>query len=269
MSKNLYYSDVKILKKPLKQRIKTCLNFLLILIVGVGCFLSASYLSSALTVGNLGAFIVYGDTKVKFKETSLYAVVLGEYSSKTEAEKVAITSAIQGASGYIWEDTSYWVVGNIYNTIEDANKVIDNLKESNYKAVVKQIVFPSVVIDFDMYESSDMGVINKSFSIFDELRQLLYDYSIKFDKGEINHLAISSYLSSSRGEVKSIIIDVQNLINKAKSELNSVQEYLVKTDELLDELIIKTIDNSATGYSLKYAIASIARFKYELFVELS
>lgn len=269
MPKTFYYSDVKVIKKTFKQRIKGLLIFFLIVVIGVGCFWSATYLSSALTVGNLGDLIVFGDTKIRFKESNLFAVVLGQYSTKEEAEKVAVTSTIQGASGFVWQDEKYWVIGNIYNTQEDANKVIENIKESEYKSEVKVITFPRISIDFDMYESGNMGVINNAFSFFDELRIMLYDYSIKFDKGEINHLAISSYLSAIRGELKAIIIDVQTLLNKSSSDLKNVQEYLVKMDELLDELIIKTIDNTATGYSLKYALASVVRNRYELFVELS
>ena len=45
-----YYDDVKILKKPLKQRIKSIFNFFLIIVVVIGCFYGAMYLSSALTV---------------------------------------------------------------------------------------------------------------------------------------------------------------------------------------------------------------------------
>ena len=98
---------------------------------------------------------------------------------------------------------------------------------------------------------------------------MLYDYSIKYDKGDVSHLAVSSGLSSCRGEVKSMIVRVQNLLNKEMSSLSKIQLALIKCDEILDQTILKTIDNSSTNYSIKYAIASVVRLKYELYLELA
>ena len=269
MSKPVYYSDVKILRKPLKERIKNIFKFFLFFLIVACCFLSATYLSSALTVGNLGAFIVYGDTKITINEKKYYAVILGEYDNKDEAERIAIASTIQGASGYVWQDAKYWVVGNIYLDNTDAEKVVENLSGSNYNVGVREIKIPKATLNFDMYENADMDAIHKSINIFDEIYALLYSASVKFDKKEINNLAISSEISSMRGEVKSLIVATQNLINKSSSHLMEIQTALIKLDELLDQTIIRTIDNSATSYSLKNSIASVVRIKWDLFAEIA
>lgn len=269
MPKINYYEDVKVLKKPLKQRLKSILIFCLILITIMGCFGIAFFLSEALTVGNLGAFVVYGDTKLKVDKSIMYAVTLGEYANKEEAEKVALGATIQGASGYVWEDNKYYVIGNIYSSYDDAMKVMENLKESKYNTAIKEIVFPKLAIDFEMYENSDMEVVKNSLKIIDDIYKLLYDYSIKYDKGDVSHLAVSSGLSSCRGEVKSMIVKVQNLLNKEMSSLSKIQLALIKCDEILDQTILKAIDNSSTNYSIKYAIACVVRIKYELYLELA
>lgn len=264
-----YYSDVKIFKKPLKTRVKNFFRFLMVVVVIMLCFLSARFLSSALTVGNLGALIVYGDTTLKVSESGYYAISMGVYSDELEAEKVALGTNIQGAGGYVWQNGGeYHVIGNVYSNFSDAEKVIENLKDTKYNITIMQINFPKLSLDFGMYDNSDMGTIKKAFDILDEVYSALYDYSIRFDKGEITHLAVSSGLSELRGEVKSIIVSVQNLINKQSSDLKKVQNALIKLDELLDQSIIKTIDNTATNYSLKYSIISCVRIKYDLFEEL-
>lgn len=268
MPKICYYSDVKILKKPLKQRIKSLLKFFLFFLVIVGCFVCSTYLSSALTVGNLGAFVVYGGKEMKIAKSTLYAVTMGEYDTKDEAERVAMGVTVQGASGFIWEDEKYFVIGNIYKSEGDANKVIDNIKGTNYNTSIKKIIFPALTLDFSMYETKDMGVINSAFDIIDEVYDSLYDYSIKYDKGEVNHLAVSSYISDIRGDVKECIINVQKLINKvSNSDVNNIQVALVKIDEILDQAIIKAIENTSTNYSLKYAISAVVRVKFETFFQ--
>ena len=100
----MYYDDVKIIKKPLKQRVKSLLKIFLIIVIVIGCFFGATYLSSALTVGNLTSYIVYGGTSVKRDKKVMYAVTLGSYDSYDEAERVALGSTIQGASGFVWEN---------------------------------------------------------------------------------------------------------------------------------------------------------------------
>jgi len=269
MSKMVYYSDVKILKKSLKNKIKNIFKFFLILLTLVGCFGGASFFSKALTVGNLSSLVVYGETKIKIPQSSFYAITMGEYTEKSEAEKVALGTMVQGAAGFVWENKSkYYVIGNVYANQEDANMVKENLKDSKYNLGTMQIEFPGINIDFSQYDNSDMNSIKKSFEIFDHVYKKIYDLSISFDKGEITHLAVSSELSGLRGEVKAIIVSVQNLLNISSSNLSKVQNALVKLDELLDQSIIKTIDNTSTNYSLKYSIVSCVKLKYDLFWEL-
>jgi len=270
MSNIEYYDDIKIIKKPLKLKIKSIIKFFLIIGTIIGCFYGATYLSSALTVGNLTSLIVYGGTSIKVQEEIKYAVILGVYDTRKEAENVALGSTIQGASGFVWEDSDkFFVIGNIYASNDDAKKVVENLKDSNYKIDIKEIKYSKLNLNFDMYDNSDMIVINNSFKIFEDVYGELYGYSISFDKGEINHLAVSSKVSALRGEVKSLIVGVQNLLNKSDSCLKILQENLIRLDELLDQTILKVIDNSSTNYSLKYAIASTERLKYETFQNLS
>ena len=269
MPRVTYYEDVKVIKKPLKQRLKQVLKIFLILVLIVGCFLGGKYLSRALTVGNLGALIVYGDTKLTIKERTFYAVTMGEYDNKEDAERVAMGASIQGAGGYVWEGEKYFVVGNIYLAEKDAESVVTNLKESQYSIGIMSIHMPRVVLDYSMYDNSDMGLVHNVYNIFGKVYEKLYGYSISFDKGEVSHLAVSSNISSLRGEVKSLIVSAQNLINKQDSSLSSVQQYLVKLDEVLDQAILKTIDNSSTNYSLKYALTNVVRLEYELLHKLS
>lgn len=265
MPKSRYYSDIKIIKKPLKQRVKGILKFFIFFVLCGCCFFSAKIFSGALTVGKIGDFVMFGDTNLKVDSNKLFAVSLGEYDTKSEAEKVALGSNVQGAGGFVWEDKKYYVIGNIYLNIDDANKVVKNLKESNYKVSVKEISFPKLKIDFSMYENKDMDTIKKSINVFDKAYKMLYENSISFDKGEISHLAVSSNISQFRGEVKSIIVSVQNLINKSSSKLKNIQSSLIMLDELLDQTIIKTIDNTSTNYSLKHSISHVVRIKYDLF----
>ena len=269
MPNDQYYSDIKILKKPLNKKVKRVFKFFLFLLVCVSCFFGARYFSKVLTVGNLGALIVYGDTTYKCKPKKYYAISLGKYDNFAKAEEVALGSTIQGAGGFVWqENNDFYVLGNVYNNEQDALSVLENLKDAKYDTSIKTIELREVKLDFSMYDNSDMMTIKKGFDILNEVYSKLYQYSIDFDKGEVTNLAVSSYISELRGDVKGIIIDIQNLINKSSSKLTIIQTALIKLDELLDQTIIKVIDNTSTNYSLKYSICSVVKFQFDMVNEL-
>ena len=166
MSKQQYYEDVKIIKKSAKKRIKNFfIFFMAVLVVGVIFFVSI-HISEALTVGNIGSFLIYGDTSIKIGESTMFAVILGEYDNEADAKKVAQGSSIQGASGYVWQSNKYWVIGNIYFSQEDANKVVENLKYSNYSVVIKNITFPKIKLNFSDYENKNVKIIEKALFFF-------------------------------------------------------------------------------------------------------
>lgn len=268
MPKNIYYEDVKIIKKPLKKRLKRFLNFFVILIVFVATILGSVLLSKAISVGGISSLVIYGDTNIKIKKHNLYAVILGKYDDIAEAEKVSLTSNIQGASGYIWKDDKYMVIGNIYPTLEESQNVIKNLAESNYNTEIFTITFPEINLQLNDYDNSAVSKIEKIFKFFDNVYDDLYQRSIDFDRGEINNFAISSEISEIRGECKINISDLQNILAINNDKVNKLQSKLILLDEILNETILKTIDNSTTAYTLKNSLSKVVRLKFDLYIEM-
>lgn len=269
MSKNLYYDDVKIIKKGLSKRLKSIfILFLVVLTIG-GVIMASVYLSRALSVGNIASALVFGGTEINIKKHEMYMVTLGEYNSLEEANNVGLGSTVQGASGYVWtENNKYMVVGNIYKNREDAEKVKTNLSSSKYDVKIFTITFPKIKLKFD-YENSEVLKIREGINFLDSTYDTFYDYSIKFDKGQLNNFAISSGLSSLRGECKVKITAVQAVMSKYKNTgLQPLIDSLLRVDEILNVTMLKTIDNSSTNYSLKNAISEIVNIKYDLYNNL-
>lgn len=270
MPKVKYYSDVKFVKKPLKKRLKSVFNFFVFVGVFAIIMFASILFSNALKVGNVGSYLVYGGTSVNIKLSTLYALSMGEFQSMTEAENVSLGSSIQGASGYVWaENNKFYVIGSIYPTLDDANKVIDNLKDTKYDLSIFPISFPSLKLKLGDYENKQVKNIEESLKFLDKLYLSMYNYSISYDKSEINNFAISSNLSDFRGECKVQISNMQYLQKVNNKAIKTIQNALIVIDELLDETIIKTIDNSTTNYSLKNTLAKVVRIKYDLYNDLA
>lgn len=269
MSRNLYYDDVKVIKKPLKSRLKAFAIFFMAIIVCVGCYMVSIYFSDALAVGNVGSYIMFGGVDIKIDKHSLYAVTLGEYNDKGQADGVAIGSAVQGASGYVWEEKNFTVMGSIYPSKEEAEIVLNNLKDSKYTLGVKVIEFPKIKISYENLENSEVKKIRDALDIIDEIYNTFYRNSISFDKSEITNLVISNNASNLRSEVKVCISTMQRLINGENSSLSIIQNALIQLDELLNQTVLNTIENDSVGHKIKNALCRVVKIKYDLYQELS
>ena len=264
MTQNFYYEDVKVIKKPLKKRLKAYLIFFGIFLVMGGIVFSALFISNTIAVSNISTIFVYGGKDIKFDERNMYAVSLGSYDTIDEANKVAIGSTIQGSAGYVWVDKQYYVLGSIYSTQELASKVINNLQGTQYNISILQIKLPKINLTFDEYDNKQVSSIGDAVATFQSVYDKVYGYSIAFDKGEMNNLAISTQLSSIRGEIKGYISTMQSILSMPNAKVQEIQKSLIRLDELLDQAIIKTIDNSSTASYLKYAICSVVSIEYDL-----
>lgn len=269
MPKVRYYEDVKIIKKPFKKRFLRFVGFFCIVVVFSLCIVVSDRFSNVLTVSNGFSNIIYGDNFIKRQEKKYHAVILGEYDDLEECKNVAISSTIRGASGYVWQGDKYWAIGSIYFSLEDANAVLKNLSDSEYKATIKEITIKKINIKLDNYENKVVRRIENALDYFDNLIKKVYEYSIDFDKGVINNLAVSTYLSDLRGDCKVLISEMQSYLATPNESLQKIQNSLIMTDQLLNEVILKTIDNAATGYTLKNTIAQIIRTQYDLHLNLN
>lgn len=265
MTNFFYYDDVKIIKKPLKKRLKRILIFLIFCVFCVGIVCMSYFLSNALAVGNISNVLVYGGKNIEIKKRDMYAISMGEYSERSKAEGVALGLTIQGGGGYIWEqEGKCYVLGFMYSDSASASTVAENLASSKYQISVLKITMPKVTLNFDDKENKSVNTIRDAIEFFEKTYLKIYDYAIMFDKSEINNLAISSYLSELRGQAKVYISSIQSLISVGDDSLQEIQNGLIKLDELLDQAIIKTIDNSSTSSYLKYTLCSITQIEYNV-----
>jgi hypothetical protein len=197
----------------------------------------------------------------------MYAVTMGSYDTFEESEKVVLALMVQCGSGFVWKDVKYYVIGSIYNDKSSAESVMSNLNESNYALQIFEIKFPAINIQFDNYENKDVKEIEKAFELMDIIIEEFYNYSIKFDKSEMNTFAVSSAISELRGEVKSTISSLQNILSKDNGKLQIIQSYFIKLDGMLDSAILQTIECS-NNYLLKNINSQIIRLKYDLYNSL-
>ncbi|MBR2467618.1 MAG: hypothetical protein IKB42_01040 [Clostridia bacterium] len=267
MSKNiLKYKDTKLYRIRKKNKF-----FIFILCVSmiVGVIYLSTILGSAIKVGNFN--FLFGKNKNSIAKHSYYAVVMGEYDSLNEAQTVASGVSVMGAGGYIWcDDSRYFVVGNVYKTKNEADSVLSNLTNTKYTPFIKEVVYEKVTLDIDNLTKEQQQVVSDSLAQIDDVFSRSYNYSIKYDKGEIVATVVSSELNTIKGDLTVVASKLDAINTVAVSNQNIyIKNALVSINAELETAVLKVIDGSSTNKDLKYLTTSIALIKQNLYKSLS
>lgn len=268
MSKNaLRYSDTKLIKtKKPKSKKHGLFVFCLLCVLLVIFF--ATGLGDALKVNSF-PFLFKGET-LTISEHNYYAVLMGEYQTKSEAQGVASGVSVLGAGAYVWEvNNKFLVVGNVYKTKSDAEAVLKNISGNNYNVSVMEIKYNKLTIKSDKLEDEQEAELLNAVKFLDGLYNSVYDYSIKFDKSEIVATVVSSELNTIKGELKvwASKLDAINSYAVTNQGL-AIKNTFVTLIEELDACVLKVINGTSVNKDLKYLVTSVAVEKYNLYNNL-
>ncbi len=266
MSKNLLkYHDTKLVKS--KKRKNGFGVILVVVMLICGTIYGAIILSPVLTVGNFSSLF---KTKVSIKAHSYYAVCMGVYDDFNEAQSVASGVSVMGASGYVWKHDKYYVIGNVYELKTDAENVIKNMGTTNYKVSVVEIPYNTIKYVDDNLTTEQLGVISQVFTLIDDVFKSCYNYSIRFDKGEVVATVVSSELNTLKGEVK-VLSAKLDAINSVAVSSNGIdlKNALISIETELENAVLKVIDGTSTNKDLKYLTVSVAVIKHNLYNKMS
>ena len=263
--KMLKYNDTKYIKLKKKNGVK---NFFLLLFC-LAMFGSVVYFSGVfsgvLKVANFS--FLFGDKKISVNEHSYYAVTMGKYETEQEAQAVASGVSIMGAGAYVWlNDDYYYVIGNVYDNKTDAEKVLTNVSGNNYNVEIKEIKFNKISFDNENFTKEQKQVILESINNISDVYKKCYNYSIKFDQGEIVSTVVSSELNTLKGDttIWASKLDAINSVAVTNETLLIKNAYLSISQEL-DAVVLKVINGSSANKDLKYLTTSIAIIKFNMF----
>ena len=228
--------------------------------------------------GNLGAILklnpvsfLFGGGSYEIKKHSYYAVLMGEYDNRAEAEAVASGVAVMGAAAYVWQlDNKFLVVGNVYNNKDDAEKVLKNVSGNNYSVSVKEIPFFKINLNESDLTNEQTKLLVSAVKFLDTVYERCYDYSVKFDKGEVVATVVSSELNGLKGEVlvwanKLDLINSYMLTNKGVLIKNAYITVLAE----LEKSVLSVISGNSTNKDLKYLTTAVTVAKYNLYKNIN
>jgi len=238
-----------------------CLGFMIII---------SDLFSNLITVGTFRlSFFGSGNNVVVDKHT-LYSLNMGKFTTIQEAENYALTSGLQGASGFIWQnDKEYYVVGNIYNSLKDAQSVRSNILPTNGNVFITEINFNKINMPLTKFSPEQRTEIKRSLTYLTHLHEKIYDYVIKIDKGNMSAASASSQVINLKADAI-IISGKLDLINSTNpnEDIIKIKNTYVKVLENLNELVIKLINANELSHRIKYSYVDLIKLKFDLFRSL-
>ena len=268
MSKKVSYAETTLVKSRTKKGKFKFLKILGLCLLLVAIIITAGLLSGVITIGNFNFGSLFFKQSNVIKEHSYYLVSMGKYDNVNEAQSVASGAAVMGAGAYVWElNKSYYVVGNFYKSLDEANSVYNNIKGTgNYNITVEEVKFNKVNLNNKDYNKEQNKVVFDSVKFIDSVYEKCFDYSLKIDKNEVNATLVSSELNNLKSECKIKASKLDTLNSYAVSETTiNIKNCYIGIIDALDNAILKVINGSSINSDLRYLVANIVVFKYNLY----
>ena len=197
--KNTYQAD-DVFERPIRKRkhhVFKKIGFLFLTVILLFfVYGMADIMSNWITGKEQTSWFWFFKNNIKQEEKILYAVSLGSYATKSEAEEIARNSNVAGAGGYVYaKDQVFYVLGNIYATIEDAEKVIDGMSNAPYQTSILSITIPKVKQYDQSATIEDIAIIKETLDFMEEIYQTkLTDNTLNFDGIDMNIINVSCNL---------------------------------------------------------------------------
>ena len=250
MTRN-YYSDIVVKKR--RNGLKRVGIVLLVIVCLISVVALSDLFSTMLTTGRF-SFSLFREKEYKFDSRVLYAVTMGESKDKFTAYTIASGASILGAGGYVWyENDNYIVIANIYQSKEDATKVLENISTTEHSTSILEIDLDSFDIgQFDM-EKTEKESIYKAVSRIYQLYTELYDMSNNIDTKKITYIQASSIINSYKSECKVIKSSIGEIYSRYNDdELRRIESAYVHIIEILDSLVYKLLEGNQTTSVVKH-----------------
>lgn len=233
----------------MKRRASKFFILLFSIVCVCACVFVAKLLSSAITVSGNGI-----TQSTSFQGFEIYAVSLGQYSSKSQAESTCEAIAKKGGAGYIYETNNmYYVLASAYEKENDAKLVQENLSSNGISSKIIKIGVSSV--DFSNASSSTQ---KKAFSsALVELKNAyvsLYDISVSLDTNSYDDAKAKIEIICVKGNLETAL----EKISKGSSSYDGIYYQMIKNtfNSVVDNL------NDIKNYQVTNNISLSAKIKF-------
>lgn len=245
MKKDIQSDYSKYYYKPQKNQRKKSLKFnfsvvffllALVLVVGFFSYAFANYLTIGKIVNINTNFITQGKT--------FYAISLETESSLEQASKKAKEYKQKGGAGYIYNASvkEYKILSSAYTNKNDAQVVLENLKDSGIFAEIVELKFLPINLKISLNTKSS-ETLKKGLNLFYTNYLSLYELGNKFDENKLDETSVKK-------EINNMILDNENTMQEISKLFSSSSNIAVLYSKIYLGQINKVLNKLLTTESL-------------------
>lgn len=236
-------------KEVMKRRASKFFVLLFSVVCVCACAFVARLLSSVITVSGNGI-----SQATVFQGFEVYAVSLGQYSSKSQAETSSESITKKGGAGFIYEkDNMYYVLASVYEKENDAKLVQENLSSSGISSKIIKMGIDGV--DFSSVSSSaQKKAFTSALLALKSAYVSLYDISVSLDTKTYDEAKARIEIIGVKGDLEK---SVEN-ISKGSSSVDGIYYQMIKNtfDEIVDSL------NDLKNYQQQNDVSLSSKIKF-------
>lgn len=185
---------------------------------------------------------------------NLYAIQLGAFTNKENAEAAAKELQAKGGAGYILNDKYFRLLAMGYASEADAQKVKQQLQKEGIESQIYSISVPGVNLEITA-SAGKVNSIKSAFSMWIDKVRTLEDMVKNLDTSAIS-------MEDARKDIEAIVDAFNSTLEQLKAysatqESNHIlvglQELYQKSIESLNEIFaVNVVDRVATSSKIKY-----------------
>jgi len=217
---------------------------------------------------NLLAFstvTLYDSNAIVVKSYNVYMVEAKEFDNEESAKSFANELKLRGGAGVVIYDTTYKVIASCYNNLDDAQSVMEKLRDEYEMCSVYTLKLNKLKLLANT-NSDELDSIDKSLEMFKTSGITLIELALKLDKGELNSSEIKQSLFSLYESINNLNVkfnDFSSTINNDKFVIAQA-----KMDQEV-ELLKSLVESSSTSNRLSAEIKASAINSFLLQNELA
>lgn len=253
---------VRARKKNVKTKILAIIFCLFSL--GVVVFFSIGF-SNFLTISK----IVNINTNYINSDINLYAISLFSSNNYNESSEYSESVKKQGGAGYLYNsDGKYYVLASVYKSQNEAKSVSANLTNNNIENTILLFKMPALNLKVNL-TSKSADVLNEAVSLFYNNYLSIYNYSIDFDKQNIDEIKVKSNIFALLENNTKVIENFNTHFSQTTNVyLVYIKIYLTKLNGLLKN--VESVDESINLSSyLKELYCKVISLYQNLYSEVS
>lgn len=187
--------------------------------------------------------------KIETASYSVYGVSIKDYDNEEDATKFANSVSQKGGAGYIYHSGEYFVLGNVYQSLNEATEIKENLLELGYNS---RIVNIKVDATCKTYRGNNMKVLLACLNWFRNCYNSLYEEGLNFDKNLSNRNQTNSCLANVLTSLSQLNQELNKLKGSHDKEVkNLILPHFKQCKELLEDLLYSKDENTIFSSKMK------------------